>query len=57
MIMKNYLWTIIRTKIYEYNPNYNNSKLLIELFDVLNTNIYKLIVFCYAIIWKIKLFV
>jgi hypothetical protein len=57
MIMKNYLWTIIRTKIYEYNPNYNNSKLLVELFDVLNANIYKLIVFCYAIIWKIKLFV
>ena len=52
--MKNYLWTIIRTKIYEYNPN---SKLLVELFDVLNANIYKLIVFCYAIIWKIKLFV
>lgn len=57
MIMKNYLWTIIRTKIYEYNPNYNNTKLLVELFDVLNANIYKLIVFCYAIIWKIKLFV
>jgi hypothetical protein len=57
MIMKNYLWTIIRTKIYEYNQNYNNSKLLVELFDVLNANIYKLIVFCYAIIWKIKLFV
>ena len=57
MIMKNYLWTIIPTKIYEYNPNYNNSKLLVELFDVLNANIYKLIVFCYAIIWKIKLFV
>jgi hypothetical protein len=57
MIMKNYLWTIIRTKIYEYNPNYNNSKLLVELFDVLNANLYKLIVFCYAIIWKIKLFV
>ena len=57
MIMKNYLWTIIRTKIYEYNPNYNNSKLLVELFDVLNANIYKVIVFCYAIIWKIKLFV
>jgi hypothetical protein len=57
MIMKNYLWTIIRTKIYEYNPNYNNSKLLVELFDVLNANIYKLIVFCYAIIWKIKIFV
>ena len=57
MIMKNYLWTIIRTKICEYNPNYNNSKLLVELFDVLNANIYKLIVFCYAIIWKIKLFV
>ena len=57
MIMKNYLWTIIRTKIYEYNKNYNNSKLLVELFDVLNANIYKLIVFCYAIIWKIKLFV
>ena len=57
MIMKNYLWTIIRTKIYEYNPNYNNSKLLVELFDVLKANIYKLIVFCYAIIWKIKLFV
>ena len=57
MITKNYLWIIIRTKTYEYSPNYNNSKLLIELFDVLNTNIYKLIVFCYAIIWKIKLFV
>ena len=57
MIMKNYLWTIIRTKIYEYNPNYNNSKLLVELFDVLNANIYKVIVFCYAIIWIIKLFV
>jgi len=57
MIMKNYLWTIIRTKIYEYNPNYNNSKLLVELFDVLNANIYKVIVFYYAIIWKIKLFV
>ena len=57
MIMKNYLWTIIRTKIYEYNQNYNNSKLLVELFDVLNANLYKLIVFCYAIIWKIKLFV
>ena len=57
MIMKNYLWIIIRTKTYEYSPNYNNSKLLIELFDVLNANIYKLIVFCYAIIWKIKLFV
>jgi len=57
MIMKNYLWTIIRTKIYEYNPNYNNSKLLVELFDVLKANIYKVIVFCYAIIWKIKLFV
>ena len=32
-------------------------KLLVELFDVLNANIYKVIVFCYAIIWKIKLFV